>query len=404
MGKSQYEKLGIQSDKSGVKKEFSGVNENIFPSAFVNIGNDPWQKGWVHTLHLDGGGSKDATQWLYFKETNDDSFLRFCVADAIAMGADVTATGFTGPLVIGDVIDINGWNVDKSIVIKNVALGIAETVALFRDYGMCLGNNGYRIVVLCMGGETADLVDQLNSWSTNVAVYSRMPKADAIIGNVVPRDSIFGFSSGGQAAWETMLNSGKMSNGSTLSDAVLLHADYQAKYPFLRSEKNAFRGRFFVDDKPSGLGMTVGKALISPTRQWAIAMKMVIDRLKEKNEFDRLHAIVMNTGGGLTKCGHVGKRIRYYKEVPPVLPIFQLIQEEAKETWRNMLKSFNCGIGVEFIGDNNGGHLQAALEWASQESGIDLFELGTAFESKSANGENEVVVNYGGTEYGPDWK
>jgi phosphoribosylformylglycinamidine cyclo-ligase len=237
----------------------------------------------------------------------------------------------------------------------------------------------------------------------NVDVFARMPKEDLIVGNVQPGDSIFGFSSGGKAVWEEFLNSGKMSNGSTLSDAVLLHRDYQQKYPFLRSQKNAFRGRLLADEYHTALGMTVGEALISPTRQWAIVMKMVIDHLKQMDEFKRLHAIVMNTGGGLTKCLHVGNGIRYYKEIPPMLPLFQLIQQESEETSRNMLKTFNCGIGIEVIGDNVGGYLQSALKFVSEKTGIDLFELGMTYESKVPNC-NEVVIGYEGKEYGPTWK
>ncbi len=66
----------------------------------------------------------------------------------------------------------------------------------------------------------------------NIDVFSRMPKQDVIAGDAQSGDVIFGFSSGGQAVWEKFLNSGKMSNGSTLSDAALLHSDYQKEYPF----------------------------------------------------------------------------------------------------------------------------------------------------------------------------
>ncbi|MCK5081100.1 MAG: hypothetical protein KAQ63_02970 [Candidatus Moranbacteria bacterium] len=403
MIKSQYESLGVESDKTRIKENFFGVNENVFPYAFVNIGNDPWQKNWVHTLHLDGGGSKSATHWLYYLVTGDDRFLRFDIADAIAMGADIAAAGFVGPFVIGDVIDINGRNVDKKVIIKHAALGLKTTLKLFGEYGIITGDKRYKIRVYCMGGETADLVDQLTSWSVNVAIFSRMLRTGVITGDVLAGDSIFGFSSGGQAVWEEFLNSGKMSNGSTLSDAALLYSGYQKEYPFLRSAKNAFRGKYFVGDKPLGLGMTVGEALISPTRQWAIVMKMVIDRLKSIGEFDKLHAIVMNTGGGLTKCAHVGNEIRYYKTILPFLPIFDLIQTETGETQRNMLKTFNCGVGIEVIGDNRGGYLQSALEWVSEKSGIDLFELGMTYQSNTA-GKNEVIVCSEGREYGPVWK
>jgi hypothetical protein len=95
--KTAYEKLGVQSDKSHIKEAFSGIDEkNEFPNAFVKIKTDAWDPDWVMTKHADGSGSKSTTHWLYYLETGDDSLLKYDIADSIAMGADILASGFTG--------------------------------------------------------------------------------------------------------------------------------------------------------------------------------------------------------------------------------------------------------------------------------------------------------------------
>ena len=118
-----------------------------------------------------------------------------------------------------------------------------------------------------------------------------------------------------------------MCNGVTLACASLMWEGYNQKYPFLRHENQKYRGRFRVDDKPSGLdGMTASDALRSPTRQMAIIFRMLIAELVKKEALHLLHGIAFNTGGGATKTLRLGHNIRYIKKMPVPLPIFQLIQ------------------------------------------------------------------------------
>jgi phosphoribosylformylglycinamidine cyclo-ligase len=407
MKKTLYEQAGVESDKGHIKEAFSLVNSNEFPHAFVNITTDAWESDWVMTMHSDGSGSRSVTHWLYYAETGSDRFLPYDIADSIAMNADVVAGGFTGPFVFINTIGINSNNIDKPLIIKKIATGLLITTSLLSDFGFRIFKEGEGSIsqVYSLGGETADLLDQINSWTVDVSVFSRMPRKEGIItGNVQPRDTIFAFSSGGQASWENRPNSGHMSNGSTLSGPILLSANYQKKYPFLRTEKNAFRGPFKIDKHIDSLNMTVGEALLSPTRQWAIVMKKVIEGCKNDGCFDKLHAIVMNTGGGLTKCVHVGKGIRYEKKIPPFLPIFQLIQDVSRETTLGMMKTFNCGIGLEVIGNNSDGCLGKVIADVSDKSGISAYTMGHCLPTQDPSGENEVVVEYKGQKYGPKWK
>lgn len=94
--------------------------------------------------------------------------------------------------------------------------------------------------------------------------------------------------------------------------------------------------------------MTVGEALVSPTRTYT---PIIFDIFKEYPS-TTLHGIVHNSGGGQTKCLHLGDNIHYIKNnLMPVPPIFKLIQQEVKEDWGNMYKTFNCGSRMELIVD-----------------------------------------------------
>ena len=108
-----------------------------------------------------------------------------------------------------------------------------------------------------------------------------------------------------------------------------------------------------------------------------------------------LHGISQNTGGGNTKISHVGENIVYVKKMPEPLPIFKLIQSESGDFWENMFKNFNCGIGIDVVGSDQGGILAKVLKEVSEETGIELHILGECEESKI--GKNYVVLH---TPYG----
>ncbi|MCA9364340.1 MAG: hypothetical protein KC736_00385 [Candidatus Moranbacteria bacterium] len=149
--------------------------------------------------------------------------------------------------------------------------------------------------------------DQIRTMILDVDIFARMHKRGVVNGNVHPGDKMFGFESAGKAVWEMGENSGHMSNGSTLTRHVLVHVDYGKKYPQIFRQEKLPQGRYHFDDSVQGLAMSVGDAIMSPTRQWAIVMKMLVDELNKRNSFHLLHAVVMNAGGGLTKCLHVGR-------------------------------------------------------------------------------------------------
>ena len=386
---SKYKELGVDPGKSNVRKIFIKYIANDYPDAFVNIVTDPENIGNVFTMHTDGDGSKIVQRVLHYLETGDATIFQGAVDDAISMNTgDIAASGFiTGKWVVTDVININAMNIPKDIIMEQVAKRFSELINIYKE-------NGFDMFYF-LGGETADLPTQISSMVFDVGIYARTEKKNIVAGNVRPGDKIYGFASNGKASWEDTDNSGMMSNGVTLARIDLMHRKYAEKYPFLNNKECAYRGKYKINDKPKILnGMTVSEAILSPTRQWAIVIKRIVEKLKEKNKLSLLHGISMNTGGGATKIGHVGSGILYKKIMPKVPPIFKLIKEESGDSWRNMFETFNCGVGIDVVGGNNP-EFRKILKEVSEEVHVKMFDLGICEQFKGEKNKVEIETPYG---------
>jgi phosphoribosylaminoimidazole (AIR) synthetase len=103
--------------------------------------------------------------------------------------------------------------------------------------------------------------------------------------------------------------------------------------------------------------------------------------------------MVMNTGGGLTKCIHVGQNILYdlaYIPKPP--PIFRLIQHCGNIRWEEMVRTYNCGIGFVVIGSPVDNVLQNAIEQVARKSAVAAYFLGTCWESSDKKNHVRIHV------------
>lgn len=378
--KSHYERLGVDAGKESVRKAFGQFVGNDFPGAFVNIVRDPERPGEVFTGHMDGDGSKFILRVLNFREVGDPSIFRGAADDGLSMNTgDVAAAGFTsGLMTLTDILNLNSAKVPKQVIMEQIGSRLAELVELYRKFGF---------QIHFLGGETGDLPNQIQTCVFDVNVHARAQEKDIIIGNVEPGDHIWGFASDGQAVWENELNSGIMSNGLTLAQVSTMSQSYTEKYPDLVRRGGSYEGRFLVGAQSEILGdMTIDQALIAPTRQWALLIKILLDELKVRGLTHLLHGITMNTGGGATKVVHLGKGgILYQKRMPNPPGIFHLIQEESKETWRDMYKDFNCGIGIDVIGDVK---LRSVLDIVKEKTSVSLYDLG---ECQSWPGEENKV-------------
>ncbi len=356
--KSMYEKLGVDPQKEKVKETFSSIIDNQFKGAFVNIVKDPFSPDRYVTLHSDGDGSKFVQRLLHYFETGEEEIFRGMVDDAISMNtSDVAAAGFVYETwLINDVLNIGLDPLLKEIIMKQIAIRLEEIKKLYKAHG-------FRFKFL--GGETADLPEQVNTAVFDVSIMAWAKEKHLIKGNIQDGDLIYGFSSDGQADWEEEENSGIMSNGLTLARSCLMNSCYNTKYPILSNSERFFKGPFSVKHKLDELsGNSVSSALLSPTRQWPFVISQLMSRLDRKSALGMLHGIVVNTGGGATKILNIGrdKNVQFYKTMPIPPAIFKLIQQMSGENWKNMYQTFNCGIGIDVIGENKTAFKDAIAE------------------------------------------
>ena len=335
--RSRYRDLGVDVKKEGIDV-FKGAVDDLHPGAFCVITRDPGNPGMGLVTHTDSAGSKPIVGYLCWRETGNPVWFEGLAQDVVAMNVDDLLCVAAEPITFVDYVAYNTILIDRVQLLSALARG-------FTDCFETMAGQGMR--VLFGGGETADLPDQMRTLDVNGAVFGRVELDKVITGErILPGDIVVGLRSGGEVNYERETNSGIMCNGVTLARNCLLKHEYLERYPELAHPgKGRFTGRYSYDDHPDELGMSVGEALLSPTRIFAPIAAEVLEEVGAD-----VHGMVHNTGGGQTKCLRLGKGVRYVKDsLPEPDPIFRLIQREGDVTWREMYEDFNMGVGFEFI-------------------------------------------------------
>ena len=376
---SRYKALGVDVKKEGIGA-FKGVVDNLYPGAFCVVTPDPSHTSRGLVSHADSAGSKPILSYIGYKESGDPSWFKGLAQDAVAMNIDDIVCVAAEAVAFIDYIAFNTLRIDRVEMLAALSEGFGDCFEMLAEHG---------IPVLFGGGETADLPDQMRTLDVCGALFGHVDLEKVVTGyEISPGDAIVGLRSGGKVRYEEGVNSGIMCNGLTLARNGLLSRDYLEAYPeAAHPGRGRFTGRFRYDDRPDGLGMTVGEALISPTRIFAPIAAAVLERVGAA-----VHGMVHNTGGGQTKCLSLGKDVRYVKNsmVEPD-PIFGLIQREANVDWREMYEDFNMGVGFEFIVD--AGAVDEVIETAEG------FGVGVQVVGQCERGErgNSLIVE---SEYG----
>lgn len=334
---SKYQSLGVDVRKKGIEA-FSRVVDNLFPGAFCVVQRDPGDPIMGLVSHADSAGSKPIQAYLHWRETEDPSWFKGLAQDVVSMNLDDILCVAAEPISFIDYIAFNTLLIDRLELLRALAEGFSDCFGMMSEQGL---------KVLFAGGETADLPDQMRTLDVSGSIFGRVSLEKVVTGEkIVPGDLIIGLRSGGKVRYEKGVNSGIMCNGLTLARSSLMNAGYLERYPELAHPGRArFTGRHRFDEYVDDLQMTVGEALLSPTRVFAPVAAAVLEKVAPN-----VHGMVHNTGGGQTKCLRLGKGIHFLKDsVPEADPIFRLIQSEAKVQWREMYQDFNMGIGFEFI-------------------------------------------------------
>lgn len=248
----------------------------------------------------DGVGTKLKLAFLLDKhDTIGQDCVAMCVNDVVCQGAK--------PLLFLDYVAV-GKNVPERIaeIVKGVADGcVASGCAL-------------------IGGETAEMpgfydVDEYDLAGFTVGIVSKNKIIDGT--NVKTGDVLIGIAS-----------SGVHSNGYSLVRKVF-HVDDETS---------------MTDQYDDTLGMTIGEALLTPTKIYVKPMLDVISQCTVK-------AVSHITGGGfyenIPRMLPDGKQAVIKKGSWDILPIFDLIAKTGNIPEKDMFGTYNMGIGMLFAID-----------------------------------------------------
>jgi phosphoribosylformylglycinamidine cyclo-ligase len=338
----RYEDLGASADKGDVHKAIAGEDRGLFPGAFCKVLPDSLTGSPEHCLlsHADGAGTKSILAYLHFRETGDVSGFRGLALDSLAMNVDdLACAGAFGPFLLSNTIGRNAKLIPGE--------AIAAIIAGYRDGVELLARHGIRVE--SGGGETADLGDAVRTVIVDSTVTARALRSDILTGDrIKPGLALVGLASGGRATYEAEENSGLGSNGFTLLRHKFLSRHYRDQYPEAFAPEIAelaYTGTFRLGDPLPGGGMTVGKALLSPTRTYAPILKAVMQA-----EGRRVAFLFHNTGGGQTKCLRFGRGITYVKDAlfePPAA--FRYLRDHNLLAPRELYRTLNMGHRLEIL-------------------------------------------------------
>lgn len=256
----------------------------------------------------DGVGTKLKLAMMMNKhDTVGIDVVAMCVNDVLAQGAkplfflDYVAVGKNDPAVV-------------EMLVKGVADG-------------CVMAN-----CALIGGETAEMPDMYDEDEYDIAGFTvgAVEKDDIIEpSRVKVNDKVIGIAS-----------SGVHSNGFSLVRKIIL-------------KDNKIDLNTYYDC----LNMTIGEALLTPTKIYVQSVSDVLDHVK-------VHGIAHITGGGfyenMPRCLNDDQGLVIHKDRFEVLPVFKLLQELGNIDEMEMYNVFNMGIGMIIVVDEN--DVDATLE------------------------------------------
>ncbi len=259
--------------------------------------------------------------------------VAMCVNDIVVQGAE--------PLFFLDYYATGKLEVDSAaIVVEGIARACKES-------GCAL-----------IGGETAEMPGLYAKGDFDLAGFSvGAVERGAILpktGTMKPGDVLIGVAS-----------SGVHSNGFSLVRKVIEKSGLSLEAP-----------------APFAAGKSLGEALLVPTR-------LYVRSCLEAIQTGGVKGLAHITGGGITdnlpRCLPQGLDAEVDLSAISVLPVFQWLAKEAGIVESEMLRTFNCGIGMIAVADEkNAGHVIDAF----QEAGQQATRIGTLIKS---DGEAKVV-------------
>jgi len=335
---------GVSSSKEDVHNAIKNLSKGLFPNAFCKVvpdilGGDP---EYCNIMHADGAGTKSSLAYIYWKETGDMSVWKGIAQDAIIMNTDdLLCVGALDKIIVSSTIGRNK-NLIPGEVIAAIINGTEEILETLRSHG---------IEIYSTGGETADVGDLVRTIIVDSTVTARMRRSEVITNDIQPGNVIVGFTSFGQASYETEYNGGMGSNGLTSARhdvfSSILASKYSESFDPAVPGNLVYAGKYKLTDKFENVPLNVGKMVLSPTRTYAPIVKSILKDFRNK-----IKGMIHCSGGGQTKVLHFADNVHIIKDnLFDTPPLFRLIQEESKTDWKEMYKVFNMGHRLEIYTD-----------------------------------------------------
>lgn len=382
----RYAQRGVSSSKSEVHAVVDKLDRGIFPGAFCKIGPDilTGNPEKCNIIHSDGSGTKSTLAYLHYRETGDPAGFRKTAQDSIVMNIDdLLCVGAIEGILISSTVNRNARAVPGEALSQLIS-GTEDFLATLRDYGVGVHSGG---------GETADVGDLTGTATVDSCAVAVMAREDVIDNaRIKPGLAIVGLASAGKATYETVENSGIGSNGLTSARHDLLNSYYLEKYPetcdLKTDAKYLYCGPYRLNDPLPESTMTVGDALMSPTRTYA----PIIQKLLSENR-ESIYGMVHCSGGGQTKCIRFGTSVHHVKDnLMPIPPIFKAIQEASNTSNEEMFRVYNMGHRMEiFCAPSASDEIIAT----SKSFGVHAHVIGHT-KASSQDGQNQVTVVHGG--------
>ena len=337
---SRYQARGVSSDKTEVHTAVDNLDAGAVPGAFCKLtedflGGDPER---CNVIHSDGSGTKSIIAYLYYKETGDASVFHGIAQDSIVMNLDdLLCVGINGRILFSNTVNRNALNCPGEVVTALID-GSEAFMATMRDHG---------VEIYSGGGETADVGDLTGTVVVDSCAVATMKKADVITNAITPNLAIVALSATGQSSYENKENSGIGSNGLTSARHDMLCHDYAERYPESFDsnvhQDLVYCGPYYLEDPLPNSTLTVGQALLSPTRTYAPVIQTLLAELGKE-----IKGLIHCSGGAQTKCLRFGTGVHFIKQnLFPIPPIFSAIQTASETDWNEMYKVFNMGHRME---------------------------------------------------------
>ncbi len=383
-----YLSRGVSSSKNEIHEAIKNMDAGIFPGAFCKVlpdtlADDP---EFCLLMHADGAGTKSSLAYLYWKETGDISIFKGISVDSLVMNLDdLACVGAVDRFLLSNTIGRNKFFIPGD-VIQTIIEGFSEISQTLADHDI--------IIDLC-GGETADVGDVVRTLIVDSTITTRVRRNAVIdLNRVKPDDIIIGFASFGKCAWESCYNSGIGSNGLTAARHDCFISDYADKYPESFSpeipEKMVYCGNGKIEDPLKETPLTLGQAVLSPTRTYTPLIRKII-----RNNPEAIHGLVHCTGGGQTKCLKFGRDIHYIKDnLFPIPPIFSYIIETKGYGLQDMFPVFNMGHRLELFTEESKADEILTI---ARECEIEARIIGHCEQSSSDT--NQLTIRHEDAEY-----